>query len=309
MPEFGSAWTRRELPGIICIIRYESKEGVRVAVLLLEREVDVNAQDNDHDSPLHSASYNGEIEIARVLLAHDAEVSAKNDRSETPFHQVSQGEYESESDGVGIAQLLLDRGVDVNAQDKKHATLLHLASRCGSVGIVRVLLGHATVENAARPTPWHVTSEGRAADVNTPWNTLNENSWTPLRSASHNGNLKIARPLLDHGAKVDAVDEYGNTPLQDVSQGKCDFEEAAIGVAHLLLEHGGDINARRNDLWTPLHIASYNGNLEIARFLIDNGANVDVGWHPIALCITRANVTSRKPALALHVYYWSVVGT
>ncbi len=108
--------------------KYDSQDGIRVAQLLLERGVDVNAQDKDHNSPLHSASYSGRPEIARVLLGHGAKANAENDRGETPLHQVSQGEYESQADGVRIAQFLLDRGVDTNAQNKNRVTPLHLAS-------------------------------------------------------------------------------------------------------------------------------------------------------------------------------------
>ncbi len=47
--------------------------------------------------------------------------NAKNHRGETALHVVSRGRYDPESqDGVCIAQLLLERGVDVNAQDKDH---------------------------------------------------------------------------------------------------------------------------------------------------------------------------------------------
>ena len=121
----------------------DSKDCVRVARLLLECGVDVNMQDNDHDSPLHSASYNGKLEIVRELLNHGANASAKNKRDEVPLHQGSQGEYESQADGVRIAQLLLDRGVDVNARDKNGATPLHLASWCGKLEIAQLLVEHA----------------------------------------------------------------------------------------------------------------------------------------------------------------------
>ncbi len=140
--------------------RYDSQNGVRVAKLLLERGVDVNAQDKDHNSPLHSASYSGRLEIARVLLDHGTKANAKNDRGETPLHQVSQGEYESQADGVRIAKLLLDRGVDVNAQDESGVTPLHLASWCGKLEITRLLLEHATLKNDRDRTLLHAGLEG-----------------------------------------------------------------------------------------------------------------------------------------------------
>ena len=127
--------------------RHHSKDSVRVAELLLQRGIDVNMQDKDRDSPLHSAAYNGKLEIIRVLLKHGATANAKNDRDETPLHQVSQGEYESQADGVRIAQLLLDRGVYVNAQDKNGVTPLHLASWCGKLEIARLLAEHVTLKN------------------------------------------------------------------------------------------------------------------------------------------------------------------
>ena len=139
---------------------YEQQDGARVAQLLLERGVDVNVLDKVHDSPIHSASYYGKLEITRVLLDHGAKANAENDRGETPLHQVSQGEYESQVDGVRIAQLLLDRGVDVNAQDKNGATPLHLASWCGKLEVARLLLERAALQISSVRTLLHVGVEG-----------------------------------------------------------------------------------------------------------------------------------------------------
>ncbi|KAH9061958.1 ankyrin repeat-containing domain protein [Lactarius vividus] len=183
-------------------------------LLLLRSGVDVNAQDKDHDFPLHSASYNGRLEIARVLLDNGAKVNAKNGRGETPLHQVSQGEYESQADGVGIAQLLLDRGKDFE-------TPLHFACFRGEPEIARLLLNHDAKVNARNnqgETPLHLVSLGeydspndgvrvaellleRGADMN----AQDEVDWTPLHSASYNGKPEITQVLLHHGAKADTT--------------------------------------------------------------------------------------------------------
>ena len=44
----------------------------------------------------------------------------------------------------------------------------------------------------------------------------------------------------------------------------------------MLVERGADVNARSNDGWTPLMSAAYEGHVNIAKFLIDKGADVDV---------------------------------
>ena len=140
--------------------RYDLQDGVRVARLLLERGVDVNTQDKDHNSPLHYASYSGKLEIALTLLNRGAKANAKNHWEETPLHQVSQGEYESQADGVRIARLLLDRAVDVNAQNKNGITPLHLAIWYGKLKIVQLLLEHATLKNNRARTVLDISVEG-----------------------------------------------------------------------------------------------------------------------------------------------------
>jgi ankyrin repeat protein len=44
----------------------------------------------------------------------------------------------------------------------------------------------------------------------------------------------------------------------------------------VLLEHGADINALRNDDSTPLHISAQRGNVEVARMLLEHGASTSV---------------------------------
>ncbi len=41
-----------------------------------------------------------------------------------------------------------------------------------------------------------------------------------------------------------------------------------VEVARLLLEHGANVNVQDNDLWTPLHVAAACGTIEIVELLL-----------------------------------------
>ncbi|KAN0141949.1 Ankyrin repeat-containing domain protein [Lactarius tabidus] len=66
----------------------------------------------------------------------------------------------------------------------------------------------------------------------------------------------------------------GAKPLHHVSRGKYRSQQDGVRVAQLLLGSGADVNTRRADHQTPLHIASRFGKFEIAHLLIDHGAEV-----------------------------------
>ena len=57
----------------------------KVARLLLENGVDVNAVDYNHFTTLHVAAQSGLVEVVRVLLEHGADVGAETNSGETAF--------------------------------------------------------------------------------------------------------------------------------------------------------------------------------------------------------------------------------
>jgi cytohesin len=152
---------------------YSRDTDAPAAQLLLERGADVNALDDDDQTPLHLASYFVRAEMVLVLLKAGANASAKNAQGQTPLHLMSKCLYEAHvaNDVVGVAQLLLDHGSDVNAQDKNHATPSDLASYHRRMNLASLLLRYGASDdaNAARadqrltpPTSGDVIIGGRA---------------------------------------------------------------------------------------------------------------------------------------------------
>ena len=244
----------------------------------------------NHQTPLHSASLYGRLDIVRFLLDHGATSNSKDKYGRTPLHLVAKGEYNLEQDRVRIAQLLLDRGADVNAQTEWGATPLHLASYLGRIDIARVLLDRgATANSKGRKgrTPLHCVAQGRhlystddaihvsqlllerGADAN----AADEEKRTPLHLASYYGKVEIAQVLLDSGASVNSIGVHGQTPLHAVANGYSGYGESNVLVAQLLLERGADVNTPDDAKETPLHLASNSGRIKMVQVLLNAGAN------------------------------------
>ena len=203
--------------------KYDSEEhGTRIARLLLERGVDLHAQDNDRDTALHSAAFGGRLDIAKLFIDHGANTAAENWHGEIPLHLVLRGQWVPQEDGVGIVKLLLEHGIDVNALDKHQNTPLYSASSLGRLEIARVLLDHG-----AKP------------------GLRNDRAQTSLHLASLVGywfqddGLGVAKLLLEHGANMHARDRVNATPLHlACSRGRLD-------IAKVLLEYDAKAQALR----------------------------------------------------------------
>ena len=149
---------------------------LELATILLERGVDINGRDKDESTPLHLASRRGEEVITKVLLNHRAQVNAEDTRGQTSLHHVILGYQhylpDSRMDDWGLsipcirmrrlrsanrlAQQLLERGADVNAQNKDLETPLHLASRLRLHEMARIFLKHGAdvnVKNSEGKSP------------------------------------------------------------------------------------------------------------------------------------------------------------
>lgn len=115
-------------------------------------------------------------------------------------------------------------------------------------------------------------------DLNT-INSTNGNGSTALHNALHPGydmfDEGIIEYLIENRANVNAVDNYGNTPLHIYSRS----DDINTSIVRDLLNHGANINATNNEGKTPLHIyaAKEDGgeDITIFRYFIEHGARVN----------------------------------
>uniref|UniRef100_A0A8C9ZAR3 Euchromatic histone-lysine N-methyltransferase 2 n=1 Tax=Sander lucioperca TaxID=283035 RepID=A0A8C9ZAR3_SANLU len=103
-----------------------------------------------------------------------------------------------------------------------------------------------------------------------------QNRRSALHAAAQRGLLEVCYILVQAGAQVDALDKDRRTPLLEA------IINNHIEVAHYLVQNG----ACEDDGYTGLHHAAKLGNLEIVNMLLETG-QVDVnaqdsgGWTPI----------------------------
>ena len=96
---------------------------------------------------IHQAAEEGNIEAVKQHLADGADVNAKNRSGATAMHSTPL----CEAAGGGhkeVAELLIERGADVNAWDKRGKTPLHNAAWKGHVEIAKLLITKGADVNA-----------------------------------------------------------------------------------------------------------------------------------------------------------------
>ncbi len=93
--------------------------------------------------------------------------------------------------------------------------------------------------------------------------------FTALHLAAFFGQAEAARLLLAHAAEVDARGRgwMTGTALNSAASGR------HTEVVRLLLDAGGDPDARQAHGWTPLHAAARNGDLATLALLLAAGAD------------------------------------
>jgi ankyrin repeat protein len=117
--------------------------------------------------------------------------------------------------------------------------------------------------------------------------------------AATGGNVQIASYLVDHGLPLDVKNSDGLGPLHRALENghqemahfllTCDrrlgvmpalINSAAHGgnidLVKLCLRLGQSVNSQDRFGWTPLHIAAFKKNLDLAKFLIKKGASPNI---------------------------------
>lgn len=97
----------------------------------------------------------------------------------------------------------------------------------------------------------------------------NADDETPLRFAVKRGNEEIIRILASKkGSNSYIGDSKGSSPLAYA------VRENKINIVKILIEEGADVNVGWKS-HKPLHFAAYSGNMEIVKLLLEKGADVN----------------------------------
>jgi len=197
------------------------------------------------------------IELPIVLINAGANVNAAYDKpydeknGTTALMFAAQDLYVNDAK---IFQAMVDAGAEVNAKNDGGETVLLLAaSNAGDPEVIEILVkGGANIEekdkNGRTPLMRAVLNDNKPfiaikflelkADVN----AVNEsNGRTPIFYAFttfKQAESKVVRALIDYGAKINAVDSEGNTPLIEAAKYAKDSE-----CVELLLKAGANKKA------------------------------------------------------------------
>jgi uncharacterized delta-60 repeat protein len=243
--------------------------------LLAQAGADLKARDKHGFTLLHWVS---NPDIAKALITAGADVNAQTIDGRTPLQSAALNNH------IEIAKLLLNAGARSDLADREGKTALDVAMKHHNAALIDLLHNAAQNDGAATPVlpanaipplPMAVENNSieavkklisQSADVN-----QSDRAGMPLHIAAGNGNTEIMALLIAAGAKINALDSNGFTPLDRA------ITPGHLEAVRLLAEKGADINLPSPNMnmgLTPLHLALVEGKPDIARFLIDKGANL-----------------------------------
>jgi ankyrin repeat protein len=256
--------------------------------LLLERGADPNLPEEGapRGQALWTAVYHNRREMARVLVEHGADPNAMVESSGTPMmHALKDPELYALLRAHGGIDEPTEReqfrrsiGDDLKAAElwlEKHPTTIHdqganwnegiLAgpARDGNHAFIKLLIRHGA--KVPKVSKWgrfyyfkHTDTAALLLENGMDPNHMNWHYTTLLHHVASDGDLPKARLLVDHGAAINAIDEeYRSTPLGFAARW------GQREIVAFLLERGADPNLGGDPWATPLAWAQKKGHSEI----------------------------------------------
>ena len=269
---------------------------------LLKDGADVNTTQADGMTALHWAAQKGDVELAKVLLYASANLKAT-----TRIGGYTPLLIASKNGDAAMIDTLAEAGSDVNAPTTNGTTPLMLASAAGKPAAVKALLDRGADVNAKEAVKGETAltfaaALGRAdvirvltakgADVKVTTKAVDLTDFAKEEQErlaaergfngggqAGRGNAPGGRGGAPQGPQVAGVTrQYNYTELVAFWGGLAPMHLAArqgqLESVKALLEAGANVNQRgAGDPVTPLMIATMNGHFDVAKYLVDQGAD------------------------------------
>src|SRR5215468_6546428 len=264
-----------------------NKDAVRS---LLQKKSDVNATQVDGTTALHWAVRADDLETADLLIRAGANVSAANRDGVVPM------QLAAINGSAAMIARLIKAGANPNAPlSKFNDTALMFAARTGKPDAIKVLLDNGAQVNAVEtwggttPLMWAVSERHIDAVKLLLAAKADANVKSYFVPSAHGRGFEGATPEAPKPNQ--AVDELAGgwlTPLMFAAR------EGDLEIARNLIAAGANLNAIAGDGKDALGLAIFNGQYELASFLIDNRVNVNHAdaqrFTPLFWAIDRRNM-------------------
>ncbi|XP_062986287.1 ankyrin repeat and SAM domain-containing protein 6 isoform X2 [Elgaria multicarinata webbii] len=261
-----------------------------VARILLENSADLNAQNKLGASVLTVAARGGHISVVKLLLESGAYVDnydhlstcLDNNKEElpaiTPLMAAVQHGHEA------VVHLLLDWGADSNYTVKTIGwTPLMLAAVSGRVSLAQQLMNKGASPdhlNVLHKTPYELAVDFKYEDMKdylAPLTTVRPQADKQKRQpdifhALKMGNFQLVKEITDEDpAQANVINDDGATPLMIAAV------TGQLSLVQLLVSRNVDIDKQDNvHGWTALMQATYHGNKDVVKYLLNQGADVNL---------------------------------
>lgn len=244
----------------------ESQDAPEIIRLLLDHSVDIEAMDYEGWTPAYTAAAFGLINNLRLLVDAQADLYAACGDAQWNTLQAAYA-------NLGIVRLLLDKGMDpFNGYDAS-LSALQLSARYNQTSCVKFMLHcseelkesamnealhNAVIYSCPGPVRY-LLDEG--ADVN---HTHGMN--TLLSLALETGYIAIIRMLLEFRLELDHKDMGDKTLLHFTAA------NTTMSTLKLLVNAGAKVDGLDNDGESPLSCAVRLGNIDAVRYLLTKPA-------------------------------------
>jgi ankyrin repeat protein len=273
---------------------------------LVKLRADVNAQDDNGQTPLHDAINKRSINMVETLLAQGAAIDIPDSSGQTPLHMAAK-DLSSK-----YIQALVDKASkeQINKLSGNGQTALHIAIIQGNLPAVKILLQQGAEFNiftSGGKNALHLAAARgyfdifkklvkAGADINT--KTQDNKSVRDITqdkdiidylggTASSTTKVEddLILPLIEKGTHPFLVDKLLNlesdiNATDAANNHTTALQQAAeIGepkLVKILLDHGAAINQQDNNGETALHKAARAGHQNIVEMLLAQGASIDI---------------------------------
>ncbi|XP_046558772.1 E3 ubiquitin-protein ligase MIB2-like isoform X1 [Haliotis rubra] len=217
------------------------EDDISAARNLIQRDSDLVNSTYMGVTPLHTAAHENKLDFARFLIQHGAQKNTRDKDGDTALALAVGRSHEA------VAVFLINAGVDVNTSNTKGRSPLHMAAYSGQPRIIKLLIT-------------------KNCDVN----AKDVSGDTALHDAVEKGSLEAVAAILS-SPRVDVriTNAKGFMPIHMAAMG----QKGSI-VEKIILKNRQVINAAKEDGWTALHLAAYNGHADVISVLIKYKADL-----------------------------------